>query len=271
MKKILFLFFFCVSYAVLSAEPNASVYYEYTSEGYALFADNDELYPITVEVELELINMKIADGDRVINVVPPNVKKFKLLDLVVINRLDLYSFKYEKKITIGDFTSEEYDIGFRYYLPFKKGTSHRVKQGYLGSFSHQEVFAVDFEMPNGTQIYAARDGVVISVVQEHSISCSTNDCEEYNNFILIYQPDGTYAKYAHIKQNGAVVAVGDTVEIGQHIGYSGNVGWTNGGQLHFEVYKLTPHGSQTIKTNFLIDNGNDYAVLASNQRYFRKY
>lgn len=247
------------------------MYYEYTSEGYALFADNDELSPITITVELELINMKIADGDTVLNVVPPNVKKFKILDLVVMNRLDLYSFEYTKKIAFGDFTLEKYDVGFKYYLPFKQGTSSRVKQGYLEDFSHQDTFAIDFEMSEGTQIYAAREGVVVKVVQEHTTSCRTNDCNEFDNYILVYHPDGTFAKYAHIKQNGAVVSSGDSVEIGQHIGYSGNVGWTNGDVLHFEVYKLTPYGSKTLKTNFLIDDGSDYVVLSSNQRYFRNY
>ncbi|SDE85437.1 M23 family metallopeptidase [Ulvibacter litoralis] len=265
------MFIFCTQYVLLFANPNASVYYEYTSDGYALFADNEELCPITVQVELDLINMKLADGDRLTNVVPPNVTKHKILDVVVINRLDLYSFTYTKKLIFGDFSLESYDAGFLYYLPFKKGSSFRVKQGYLGSFSHQNTYAIDFEMSEGTQIYAAREGTVVEVVQENNTSCSAANCEEYDNYILVYHPDGTFAKYAHIRQNGAVISTGDAIAIGQHIGYSGNVGRTNGGTLHIEVYKLTVKGPQTLKTNFLIDDGQDHSILNTSQRYFRNY
>ena len=49
---------------------------------------------------------------------------------------------------------------YLYNLPFKKGTSHTVIQGYGGWFSHKEIAALDFYMPVGTPVHAARAGVV---------------------------------------------------------------------------------------------------------------
>src|SRR5262245_13183670 len=50
--------------------------------------------------------------------------------------------------------------GFIYDLPYKKGTHHKIVQGYGGLFSHMNVAALDFEMPEGTSVYAARSGTV---------------------------------------------------------------------------------------------------------------
>jgi len=40
----------------------------------------------------------------------------------------------------------------------------------------------------------------------------------------------------YLKKDGVLVNVGDTVKQGQHIGYSGNTGYTAFPHLHFQVY-----------------------------------
>ncbi len=57
------------------------------------------------------------------------------------------------------------------------------------------------------------------------------------NFITIKHNDGTYGKYVHLKQNGVEVQVGDIVQRGDFLGYSGHTGFTNGPHLHFVVFK----------------------------------
>jgi hypothetical protein len=47
-----------------------------------------------------------------------------------------------------------------YNLPFEKGTEHRIVQGYGGLFSHMHIAALDFSMPEGTPVCAAREGVI---------------------------------------------------------------------------------------------------------------
>ncbi len=49
-----------------------------------------------------------------------------------------------------------------YELPFKEGTGHKVVQGYGGRFSHTNKAAIDFAMPVGTPVYAAREGTIYS-------------------------------------------------------------------------------------------------------------
>src|SRR5262245_17473038 len=49
-----------------------------------------------------------------------------------------------------------------YDLPFQKGASFRVVQGYGGLFTHRYTAALDFNMPTGTPVYAARGGVIYS-------------------------------------------------------------------------------------------------------------
>src|ERR1700712_5744189 len=53
-----------------------------------------------------------------------------------------------------------------YDLPFKAGTSHRIIQGYGGWFSHKNIAALDFYMPVGTPVYAAREGVIYSYKED---------------------------------------------------------------------------------------------------------
>jgi murein DD-endopeptidase MepM/ murein hydrolase activator NlpD len=165
----------------------------------------------------------------------------------------------------------KHDAAFKYYLPFKKGGNYSVSQGYQGSVSHQNRFALDFSMPVGTDVLAAREGIVSVVVQNNSRGCASKDCAEYENFILVNHSDGSFAKYAHIKQNGALVKPGDSVSSGQHIAYSGDVGWTSEASLHFEVFVLKDSKEKTLKTNFLLGDGSDYGILFPQQSYTRNY
>ena len=43
------------------------------------------------------------------------------------------------------------------------------------------------------------------------------------------------ALYAHLQANGAVAQLGQRVRTGQHIGWSGNTGFSTGPHLHFAV------------------------------------
>ena len=55
-----------------------------------------------------------------------------------------------------------------YQLPFEKGKKVWVMQGYNGTFSHKNKYALDFRLRKGKKIYAARGGVVSKVVQHHN-------------------------------------------------------------------------------------------------------
>lgn len=125
-----------------------------------------------------------------------------------------------------------------YDLPFKAGTTHRSLQGYHGDFSHRPPlqYAVDFEMTEGTPIYAARSGKVIALKSKSNSSGKTKDYLKKANFIRILHRDETIALYAHLKYLGVNVRKGQYVKRGQLLGYSGCTGFCDGPHLHFEVY-----------------------------------
>ncbi|MFC1640153.1 M23 family metallopeptidase [Gemmatimonadota bacterium] len=130
-----------------------------------------------------------------------------------------------------------------FVLPFPVGASYEVLQGYCGSgpwSSHNNRFALDFDMRTGDQVVAARSGIVVAVVDQFDDSGLRDDSEL--NYVVIEHEDGTAAAYAHIQQSSALVGVGDTVAGGDPIANSGNSGFTdNNPHLHFELYSQFPY------------------------------
>ena len=120
-----------------------------------------------------------------------------------------------------------------YRLPWEKGAQWICIQSNRGIVSHRgrEEFAYDFRMPVGSQVCAARAGVVTRVV----VTNDGNGQNLPNNLIAIDHGDGTSGWYLHLQKGGSLVAVGDRVTQGQPIARSGNVGHSLGPHLHFEV------------------------------------
>jgi len=136
----------------------------------------------------------------------------------------------------GDPSARPRDV--EYLLPLRQ-RDFRIDQGFGGSFSHddpQNRYAVDFAADIGTPVLAARDGVVMQV--ENDFAKAGLSREKYGgraNFIRILHDDGTMALYAHLREEGVLVRVGQRVRAGQQIGLSGNTGFTTGPHLHFVV------------------------------------
>lgn len=154
--------------------------------------------------------------------------------------------------TVGD-KDAVHDDGHLYSLPYSSGQRYRVLQGYGSRFSHTglEEFAIDFDMPIGTPVHAARAGVVARVEEGNSRGCWEDGCGKFANFVVILHSDGTTGEYYHLMQNGAIVSVGETVSQGQKIAYSGNTGHTTMPHLHFAVYRATDWGNtQSIPVRF---------------------
>ena len=127
---------------------------------------------------------------------------------------------------------------FEYAYPLRGG-SLRVEQGFGGTWSHgdeQNHYAVDFSAAIGTPVLAARDGTVMQV--ENDFDRAGLNLERYGgraNYVRIVHDDGSMALYAHLREGGVLVRVGQRVAKGQEIGLSGNTGFTSGPHLHFAV------------------------------------
>ncbi len=100
-------------------------------------------------------------------------------------------------------------------------------------------FGIDFQVPEGTPIRAALDGLVVDVKQDSDVGGPDESFDKYGNYIEIRHEKDEYSIYEHIKQNGSLVKVGDNVKRGDVIGYTGATGWLAhlGPHLHFDVHK----------------------------------
>lgn len=137
---------------------------------------------------------------------------------------------------------------YRYARPWK-GSAHLITQGFNGSFSHntpQSRYAVDVAMPEGTAIYAARSGTVLSVSNnEQGRGSSPN-----GNYLRILHSDGTSSAYLHLQKNSISVTRGQHVEKGQRLANSGNTGRSTGPHLHFVVQHHTNGRFESIPFHF---------------------
>lgn len=147
------------------------------------------------------------------------------------------------------------NTSFVYTLPYEAGKKHRMVQGYFSHFSHKNRAALDFKMKRGTIICAARGGVVVRVKQDGNKGGLNKKYRSDGNMVIIQHNDGSRAGYWHLKQNGAMVKVGDTVVQGQPIAYSGKTGYTAFPHLHFIVWKSSSSGWQQVATRFQTSTG----------------
>jgi murein DD-endopeptidase MepM/ murein hydrolase activator NlpD len=127
-----------------------------------------------------------------------------------------------------------------YAMPFKPGR-HIVMQGPRGTYSHfagsGSENAVDWTVPEGTVVCAARDGRVVGVREDSTVGGRDRKLRPFANYVIIKHADGTFADYVHLKTGGALVKMGDEVTVGQPIGLSGQTGFASAPHLHFSVFQ----------------------------------
>lgn len=159
------------------------------------------------------------------------------------------------------------DTSFVYHLPYAIHTSHRLVQGYFSRYSHKNRIALDFKMKRGTEIFAARSGVIVKVKEDGNRGGWNKKYRPDGNLIIVQHADGSRAGYWHLQQNGALVSLGDSVLQGQLIGLSGKTGYTLFPHLHFLVWCFDVAGHwQQIATRFKTSKGNIY--LRPYKKYF---
>ncbi|KAB7772302.1 M23 family peptidase [Xanthomonas maliensis] len=126
-----------------------------------------------------------------------------------------------------------------YQLPFS-GIPVRVDQGFGGAFSHHDAanfYAVDFALPRGTPILAARAGVVMEVQRDFTEDNGHGEATGGGNLVRILHADGSMAIYAHLDTVGIAVRPGQAVRLGERLGNSGNTGFSTAPHLHFAVQR----------------------------------
>jgi murein DD-endopeptidase MepM/ murein hydrolase activator NlpD len=224
-----------------------------------LRAENLQDYPVTYTLRVRTRYFEVSGPTTVTRTLAPQ-ESSRIMTLSRADERFEGAYHYFFEWTVGD-KDAVHDDDHLYALPYASGKSFRVLQGYGSRFSHTglEAYAVDFAMPEGTPVHAARGGVVARVEESHSIGCWDDGCGRYANFIVILHSDGTTGEYYHLQKDGALVEVGDSVVRGQKIGLSGNTGHTTMPHLHFAVYRATEWGNtQSIPVRF---NSADGVVM----------
>jgi murein DD-endopeptidase MepM/ murein hydrolase activator NlpD len=127
-----------------------------------------------------------------------------------------------------------------YAIPFKAGR-YVVLQGPRGSYSHFKGSgsenAVDWDVPEGTVVCAAREGRVVGVRSDSTFSGPNPKFKPLGNYVIVKHADGTFADYHHLRTGGALVKIGDEVTTGQPLGLSGATGFASKPHLHFMVFQ----------------------------------
>lgn len=150
----------------------------------------------------------------------------------------------ESELPILDFMSFPDPELSPYCLPFPVGESVILSQAWGDAGTHRGRFAIDFSAPIGTEITAARGGVVTETRDQYSDSDRSGGHE---NGVFILHDDGTLASYLHMSEDGVFVSVGDEIETGQLIGLVGTTG-TSIPHVHFEVFEGQGEGTQWYRT-----------------------
>jgi len=207
-----------------------------TSSYTTLVIDNRAAYDATVTLTIQPTNAQVT------RVVPETVtcSAHQQIEAARISASDPNKpckWQYDYHWVKGRMDAR-HDDKTRYRLPFRKDEAHQVCQGYNGRLSHrgEDRYAVDFAMPEGTTVCAAREGVVIDLRESSKTGGPNRKYRSLSNYVSIVHPDGTVAEYDHLKYDGVLVNIGDRVTAGQAIGLSGNTGYSTLPHLHFGVY-----------------------------------
>ena len=125
-----------------------------------LRAENLQDYPVTYTLRVRTRYFEVSGPTTVTRTLAPQ----ESARVMMLSRADERfegRYRYFFEWTVGD-KDAVHDDDHLYALPYASGKSYRVLQGYGSRFSHTglEAYAVDFDMPEGTPVHAARGGVV---------------------------------------------------------------------------------------------------------------
>jgi murein DD-endopeptidase MepM/ murein hydrolase activator NlpD len=210
--------------------------------------------PLTVSIDwTDRDNMR-ADPALPLRRVVPALAETAVLDVTHEDRTRPARYSVSIHALPGS-PAARHSLAARYRVPFEAGTEWRVDQGFHGRYSHnhpQSRFALDFGVPVGTPVLAAREGVVMQVQDDYR--GNGQDLEGFAhraNFVRILHDDGTMAMYAHLEYYGVGVKPGQRVAVGTLLGLSGNTGYSTGPHLHFAV--LANDGRDEVSIPFDMD------------------
>jgi murein DD-endopeptidase MepM/ murein hydrolase activator NlpD len=140
-----------------------------------------------------------------------------------------------------------------YRVPFDVGSTYVISQAYPSRITHttpDSQYAVDIALPDGTPVYAAREGTVINARHDFFRGAAAPVMMDQANVIEILHDDGTIGVYAHLRWDSIRVRIGAHVVRGQYIADSGNTGFSSGPHLHFAVIRNAGTADVSVPIQF---------------------
>lgn len=181
---------------------------------------NNYYGPIEFELSAdEFVNMKSKPALPVRKVVPAKTT-VHLCQLTQVSTHKSWSYTYSTRYVLGKPGARNL-TGKPYGLPFGEIQQFVISQGFEGRRSHQTLstkYAIDIDMPEGTEILALRSGRIMAITRARL----NNDKKTVPVLqIRILHQDGTMGLYAHLKKGSIAVHEGEQVHRGQLIAASG--------------------------------------------------
>jgi murein DD-endopeptidase MepM/ murein hydrolase activator NlpD len=213
----------------------------FVGQSVELTAHNEFYAAVEMTLEIKTIEgLQYPHPDEKMRWVLPPKSETLLFTLDLLEDGSQPFLEYQFKYLAGD-PSASHRPGGAYRAPFAIASNYPVTQAFPQVATHttpDSHYAVDLAMPIGTDIFAARDGVVFDVASNNFTGGLDPERDGPNaNVVRVMHDDGTYAIYAHLNTNTIRVRPGDYVRRGEYIADSGNTGYTSGPHLHFAVVR----------------------------------
>jgi murein DD-endopeptidase MepM/ murein hydrolase activator NlpD len=236
-----------------SPRSGVSIAYDIEGDTVRLVATNEYFAPVELALRFETISgLEYPHPDDPLRWLLPPRSAMPLVRLARLEGAGQPSLEYRYEYLIGD-PQAQHRPAEPYRVPFAIWSGHTVSQAYPDMLTHttpDSRYAVDIAMPVGTDVFAARGGIVFDVAAQNFKGGADASNISLANVVRILHDDGTYAIYAHLNWNSIRVRVGDVVERGEYIADSGNTGYSSGPHLHFVVVRNTGMRMQSVPVTF---------------------